>query len=297
VGSFCPAGTVSPLNCTSGAFCAAAASEPEGCPAGTFLNKRGATAGTECETCPAYHYCPEYTTYPVKCPPGYFCSAGQGAYAQNPCTAGTYGGLDSLTSASECTTCPQGHYCPEASVFPTACGPGTYQASTGQSSVSACTNCPATTVCPFYGLRHSATEIYCSPGHACPAGTKWRYENPCPAGTYSDAINITATSSCITCPGKYACPRRPDAEVGSLGTNTLTNPRIACAAGHYCPAGTTSATERPCPAGTYSPATDNYQESQCISCPPGQYCTGGRAAPDGDCSAGHYCPMKASAAT
>lgn len=85
--------------------------------------------------------------------------------------------------------------------------------------------------------------------------------------------------------------------VGSLGSNTLTNPKVACAAGHWCPEGSASPTAQPCPAGTYSPATDNYQEADCIACPAGKYCSGGGALPDGPAAAGHYCPIRSSTAT
>jgi len=298
-GSYCPLGSSEALTCTTGAACpyGSVSNFATPCPAGYWLEDTGASSTGSCQSCPEYYYCPERTTYPVKCPPGHFCPAGSTSGTTYECPAGTYGGLDSLRETGECTTCPLGHYCPAASVFPTQCGPGTFQPDEGATADSDCDACPATTVCPFYGLRHSATAIYCGHGQACPAGTKWQHENPCPAGTYSDDRTITDTSSCVTCPAKYACPQREGLHVGTLGTNTLTNPKVACAVGHYCPAGTASTTANPCPAGTHSPATDNYEVGQCITCPPGQYCSGGLALPDGDCAPGHYCPTEASTDT
>jgi hypothetical protein len=229
--------------------------------------------------CPAGYYCRSYSTYPVKCPPGYYCAAGTSEYTGTPCAAGTYGGLDSLSAAGECSACPAGHFCPVASVFPTQCGPGTYQPDSSQEADAACQPCPAGTVCPFYGLRHAATEIFCAHGHACPAGTKWRHEYPCPAGYFSDSISLTANDAdqCTICPPKYACPQREDLPpmvdpvtpgetaygplAGPLGSNTLTNPKVACAPGHYCPEGTASASQYPCPSGTYSPVTDAFEEA------------------------------------
>lgn len=182
-------------------------------------------------------------------------------------------------------------------MFPTQCLPGTFLPLVGQVEAAACQPCPAGTVCPFYGARHSDTAIYCEFGHACPAGTKWKHELACPAGTYSDVITLTDTAQCLQCPEKFACPQRTGFAVGSIGSNALTNPKLTCATGHYCPAGTASPTALPCAAGTYSPEIDNHLAAQCLVCPAGRYCTGGQALPSGPCAEGHYCPTGSSSAT
>lgn len=279
-GKYCPLGTSVPLTCTTGAACEEGATSnfATPCPAGEYRDQKGGytavaadtgLAVKPCKPCPEYYFCPERTTYPVKCLPGYVCAAGSSEGTATPCLAGTYGGLDSLSAPEQCKQCPEGHYCPEGSVFPVQCGPGTYQPTRGAEALEACQSCPAGTVCPFYGLRHAETAIYCGHGHACPAGTKWLYELPCAAGTYSDAITITDVSQCQPCPERYACPQRTGKLVGPLGSNTLTNPKVACAAGHWCPQGTASPTAHPCPAGTYTPEIDNREESDCIACPAG----------------------------
>lgn len=43
-----------------------------------------------------------------------------------------------------------------------------------------------------------------------------------------------------------------------------------CAAGYYCPEGTTSM--QACPLGTYYPSTGATAESDCLPCDPGYYC-------------------------
>jgi hypothetical protein len=64
-----------------------------------------------------------------------------------------------------------------------------------------------------------------------------------------------------------------------------------CPAGFYCPLvddssiGNIIRIVKSCPSGTYSPYTGNTQESDCIKCPEGKYCTGGRIDTDGNCSA------------
>lgn len=91
-------------------------------------------------------------------------------------------------------------------MFPTACGPGSYQPLLSQVDATSCQKCPAGTVCPFYGLRHAETAIFCEFGEACPEGTRWKYEFPCPAGTYSDVTSLIAVDGCLKCPERFACP-------------------------------------------------------------------------------------------
>lgn len=267
-GNFCLKGAYEMLTCTTGAVCPpnAKSNYDFPCGAGKYLDKYNATSQTQCLTCPERHYCPilGLNVLPTKCPPGYFCPEGSGSYASNPCPAGTYGGLDSLKASSECKDCPKGHYCPRASVFPTACGTGTYLDTTRAQASGECKKCPAGTVCPFYGLTHPYTEIYCEPGHACPSGTSFKYENPCPDGKYYDGTNLVDVANCQACPAGYACAKRTFAAINwmngatktplMIGANTLSNPKQACQPGHWCGEGSTSPTQNACPAGTYSPA-------------------------------------------
>lgn len=112
------------------------------------------------EVCPAGYYCDGGNVYPIKCPPGYYCTEGSVSYADSSgsyfhtyvaCPAGTYGGPDSLAALEDCKPCPKGHYCPEASIYPTACGPGKYLDTENGESEDACLLCSAGRVCPFYG--------------------------------------------------------------------------------------------------------------------------------------------------
>lgn len=121
-------------------------------------------------------------------------------------------------------------YVEMVSIFPKPCPPGSYKSTTGTGD---CTTCPAGRPCPYYGSTTYELGLYCAPGYYCPAGTRFPNEFPCPGGTYSDSISLTASSQCTTCPEKYACYE---------GTNTLTKPKVPCASGHYCPAGTSTPT-------------------------------------------------------
>jgi len=87
-----------------------------------------------------------------------------------------------------------------------------------------------------------------------------------------------------------------------------------CAKGHYCESGSTSATEEPCPPGTYG-GEEGLEDSSCSGlCTPGYWCESGsedlkqrecRAGQwggagqtnefcSGACSAGYYCPIASS---
>lgn len=60
--------------------------------------------------------------------------------------------------------------------------------------------------------------------------------------------------------------------------------------GHYCPEGTMSSTEFPCPPGTYRNDSMGMSVADCYLCPPGEYCEGeANIYPDGLCDAGHFC--------
>jgi len=119
---------------------------------------------------------------------------------------------------------------------------------------------------------------------------------PCPAGRYGNANNLQEWSECLACPPGLWCQ------------GAQTEPDGPCALGHFCPNGTSSATQFPCPAGTYGNGTDLVRQDDCTPCPEGSYCTGGLnyyvECPAGtyanvtgtsdvaecvECPAGHYC--------
>ena len=65
-----------------------------------------------------------------------------------------------------------------------------------------------------------------------------------------------------------------------------------CDPGYYCPDGTTSATQYPCPAQTYYNLTMARDVADCLPCPGGEYCaTNGLSTPTGLCQQGniHIC--------
>jgi hypothetical protein len=68
--------------------------------------------------------------------------------------------------------------------------------------------------------------------------------------------------------------------------------KLKCAAGHYCPQGSSDAYQYPCPAGTFSEKTDNQADTDCTDCTAGYYCLQGSTEPIYECPIGHYCEAK-----
>ena len=75
------------------------------------------------------------------------------------------------------------------------------------------------------------------------------------------------------CPGKYRSPESCPAGF-YCKANSYKQP---CIAGNYCIAG--SATQKPCPAGTFNPDNQANDVSKCRQCPSGSYCPEGLVKP------------------
>jgi hypothetical protein len=157
-----------------------------------------------------------------------------------PCNAGYF----CPPGSAEEYLCPPGHYCGASSDTPTPCLAGTYSPTWGESSAS-CTNCPDGYYCPAGSIQ----PVICPAGHFCgdPLDLDGTSEtdkdtNVCPDGTYS----------------------------GSEAARGDANACRACWAGHYCPAGTPF--PQPCPAGTFTTATNLNDPSQCTNCDDNVFC-------------------------
>ena len=89
----------------------------------------------------------------------------------------------------------------------------------------------------------------------------------------------------------------PITDIAKLQTHTLVGGGV-CPIGHYCTAGTTSANENPCPAGTYSLSRGLRAEGECQPCPEGFFCKRGTSAYlNSPCPRGYYCPTGTKSAT
>ncbi|GMF22634.1 unnamed protein product [Phytophthora lilii] len=284
-GFYCEMGTT-PLTrqtCPAGFFC------PEGtkrasqnpCPAGTYNPDAGQKSSSVCQTCPAGSYCPTGSSEPQPCPQGYYCLEGTRTVNQYPCPAGTFSGPQTgLVIASQCNECPLGKYCPEASSSPTSCPAGTYNPQTGAADLHECLDCPPGWSCPRVGQSDYVDR--CAKGHYCPGGTVLATDHPCPAGTYTESVELIRSKDCTICPLRHACLQ---------GTGGETQTMLDCGAGFFCPNGTAYQNQFPCLPGTWSSSTSLSAAGECDICPPGQYCQGGKSKIDGSCAPGHYCPL------
>jgi hypothetical protein len=298
-GYFCPKGASKKHRCPPGYYCPAAVgiSTPTACLGGTWSPIVKATLDTDCKTCPAGYYCPSGSAYPVPCPGGTFRDL-TGGTSSSSCTSCTAGSSCPLPGMVQTHLCMEGYNCPVGTIFPNtnANTAGKLCDSTSLTSSSECTkNCPAGWVCVAGSSESRRPKVPCSPGYYCPTGTSSGTANPCPAGTYNNKYFLAAFSECSQCPAGFSC------------IEASVKPQ-KCARGHYCPVGTTSDTQYPCPAGTYSLRQDLADVTECKPCPKGYKCAQASLRPTicptgkfngdlrsstcTDCPAGHYCPYK-----
>lgn len=252
------------------------------CPAGTY----GATVALRSISCtgpcPAGFYCPLATADPVDCgsedrycpigstsplavPPGhysvgasvrrrhstrvcprsFYCVHGR----QLPCPAGTYGTTTALATAQCTAPCPSGHYCPRQTTTPIKCPAGTFGKKIGLSEASCSGLCRSGYYCPAGSI--SATAIPCGTGAFCPTGTGHSTQpNP---GAYVINGDSKLSTKAVVCPlGSYCSAHNGQATLCPGGTfgNAISLASEACsglcAAGYYCPPGSSSATQFEC---------------------------------------------------
>ena len=290
IGYYCPEATAAPIRstfkCPLGHYCPAATGDYKAfpCPAGTYNDRKvGAVAEAECNPCPAGYHCQAGTSDPYcdgcKCPRGHYCP--QGSKTIEACPAGKFTEQEGTTGLEFCKSCPVGHYCASGGATPTPCPSGKFNQFLEQQADTACTDCTAGKACTSYGL--GLPDADCAPGHYCPGGNLLPNQaaNRCPAGTYTNYLNLTAVEQCQACPPRVAC---------LIGTGGQQNPPVACAPGHYCPGQTAMPTQYKCPAGTYTNLTNLATPEECYPCTKGWYCLEGSVSPTGLCYQGHWCP-------
>jgi hypothetical protein len=183
----------------------------------------------------------------------------------------------SVSSPACSGSCAAGYACPVGSNRrdppATACPAGRF--SVGGAGV--CTICPGGVYGNGTGLTTPQCSGACGAGYVCPAGSI--RSAPCPAGTYS----LEGAANCTLCPaGTYGSGQ-------GLGAPTCSG---LCAAGSYCPPGSTNSSNNTCAPGRYSdpgagscspcPLSSPYSQrgsSACVTC---------RGASSGMCASGGY---------
>ena len=204
------------------------------------------------------------------------CKAGCGAYdACSSCAAGSY------ATGGGCAACPPGFYCPPPRDAKALCPAGRYGGAPGQWQTEQCEGacaagfyCPAGATlaeeerCPAgrYGARaelgDAGCDGECEQGFFCPEASISSVQFACPAGRYGAARAAASEQDCPLCePGHFCleaatapepCPSGRYGATAGLADSECEGP---CAHGFFCPAGSVSATERPCPSEAY-PSND-----------------------------------------
>ncbi|OAF70026.1 hypothetical protein A3Q56_02216, partial [Intoshia linei] len=327
--TYCPAGSVLPLQCKPGSYCAL-----DGlllptalCDAGYFCPFGMVKANAVSSACPAGQYCKKGSITPILCPRGTFlstttndvitkctkCTAGSYCFGTGLtavtalCTAGYYCPEGRKVGNNKIYICPAGFKCPTGSSNKLFCVSGTFQPYTGKSS---CEPCIAGKYCPQPTTTTGCTNpLDCPAGYYCPIGTSSVNENPCPLGTFSSVKNIKTAGECQSClPGKYCDAIGKISVVGpcSAGYICISGAKsskptdgttgVICPKGHYCPAGSSRGIK--CPTGTYSSQTGLKLVTECTDCDSGKYCMKmGLISPEGNCSPSHWCKTKSTYAT
>ena len=291
--------------CPAGYYC------PEGtdnyvrfpCAAGTYAawegNARalGLSQQAQCLACPVGHYCQPHTVRPQPCPAGSYMPT-EGATHADTATATAAG----APASAACLPCAAGSQCPlQGMSAMLACPAGTYSPAKSDS----CFACREGRVCPGPLTTQAQYEAaYCPPGRicagldsapaACPLGDfcfgsgqapfvvsqTWE-RRKCPAGTYAAAAGLAVESDCTVTPVGYFADLQASVQSMLAARD--------CEFGHGCPAGSRSAYQVPCEAGSYQ---DERAKGACKPCPAGATCTGATFRPL-VCPPGRYCPAGA----
>lgn len=191
-----------------------------------------------------------------------------GSSEASTCGVGNY----STSAADVCSKCEPGHYCGSntttmADMY--ALG-GDWM--TSHDMAGRCFN---GTWCPP-GMRRAPDLVRdpCPTGYYCPTATE--YPLPCPAGTYMPTTGADAVDDCLPTPRGYYTVE---------GASNYTE---LCDPGYYCPLGSTSPTQVPCPSRFYLPDSGGRTLGDCALCTAGGFCPNASATPT-PCPKGYFC--------
>ncbi|KAL8449158.1 hypothetical protein Emed_003309 [Eimeria media] len=288
----CPAGRVCPPGTRD--------EDVPKCPPGFYSPVVGLTDAWECIPCPAGHYCDYGGDDSAPDRISGQCDAGTMSL-----NTGKFGDAHAIRpiqpeagKAAQCVECEAGYKC--IGGMRTPCGRGSFSENGTQ-----CQKCEAGRYCPDeVTTREQMEQQKCPAGTYCEEGVDsipWVASHPCPRGSYCPE----GTRAPVECPAGKVNPNTGQADESSctdvpagyyVATPGHAEPEGLCAAGYYCPAGSTSDQMRPCPDGTYSymclggaetaTPTDGKTGDRCS---PGGFCKQG-ATTKSYCERGKYNP-------
>jgi hypothetical protein len=214
------------------------------------------------------------------------------------CYGGPLGDVDTRTAQARCEP---GAFCWFGTRM--ACPPGRFGAAHGETEFSCTGECPAGYYCPW-GSANGTARPCGGPGVYCPAGSG--APTPVDIGHYSDPsdpadrrvrqVLCEPGSYCVGAV-KYPCPAGTFGGIFGLSSAECSGP---CAAGHFCPEGSTLPTQVRCGIHRGTAVYCPPGSSKPLTASPGSYTTGGfdrvvglpsnttRAAVV-RCEAGHFC--------
>ena len=237
---------------------------------------------------------------PSECTPGKYCATTDLAAVTGDCSAGFYCLLSATTATPSSTaqgggSCPAGTYCEAGSIRPTLCQPGTFSNTISATLSTDCQSCTGGRYCDRPQLTAPAGD--CAERFYCPSGAASKYQTPCPAGSKCTAgVDTHSPCSaqsppgyhprshsnfCIDCPAGYTCTDT---------AKTICDYSGSTAANKYCLANVPT----DCPAGKIIDFPGAGALSDCINCPPGNFCDGGSTKIQ-VCTGGNLCEGGASA--
>ncbi|KAH7489081.1 uncharacterized protein KRP23_3019 [Phytophthora ramorum] len=225
-GYYCPRGSTSDTQLPCGSvnvFCPPGSALPVQVASGYYtVGDQKATKDSLTEDALAAERDKDRTTRVAqrRCEPGHYCVDGE----RHACPAGTFGNKAGLTTTDCSGLCAAVYYCPEGSIVAQAVACATSAAFCPQGSA----------------LPTATAEGYCAVSEHSPAGARWISQRTAKAGEFA------WRGTCYPCPA------------GAFGSEELeTRPTCSgpCAAGYYCPPGSTTPTQRECgSASVYCPA-------------------------------------------
>ena len=199
----CPAGKFGPSSgltacetCTADAYCPQGVSAGVSCPAGTYMSRTGASAASDCTSCPAgtYNDASGYFSSCIPCDPGSFMPNTGSAYGCTRCDAGKFA---AGSRSSTCLSCSPNFYAPSTGA--TTCLPcpfNTYTNVSGGSACLLCSNAPAACVSIPLMRRFDPASIASScDSKYCPATGDWRLESYVCAGSQSLSNSIDGNTA------------------------------------------------------------------------------------------------------
>jgi hypothetical protein len=230
------------------------------CPPGFYGLKTGSKYFDDgCGMWPAGKFCKDNPTTDVSTaatdwPAGYFCFRQVEESNKFPVMPGSYIGSTAQSTIAGSTPCTAGKYCPLAATAEVDCPSGTYTTDTGMGEIQNCGPWPTGTYICIKTQNwdkniYPYSKIYIEFLIVLLLNIQyWR----------SRFLKVVLHICMHTC---KACPTAGSASAP-----------VDCAAGHYWPQGTLSATAYKWPAGTYSANVNNKAVADCTLWPAGSSC-------------------------